>query len=126
MARTLKRNMESDQTMDAFDRWRENCLAILDHGLVISCPDVAEWTEWMEESFVNGTHCVATADIQGFHVSTEFLGINFNITGIGPPIWFETMVFRGSTDGTLGTEIKYGALRYSTVADALAGHAVIF
>jgi hypothetical protein len=30
------------------------CLAILDNGLVISCPDVTKWTEWMEESFVDG------------------------------------------------------------------------
>ena len=116
--------METDQSMGKFDRWQKMCLAILDNGFVVSCPNVTKWTAWMEESFVNGTH-VATADVQGFHVSTEFLGINFNITGIGPPIWFETMVFRGSTDGTLGTEIKYGALRYSTVADALAGHVVI-
>ena len=50
------------------------------------------------------------------------LGINHNIPEIEPPLWFESMVFRESADGTHGVRIKYDTLRYSTVADALAGH----
>ena len=42
----------------------------------------------------------------------------------GSPIWFERMVFRESTHGSLGIKIEYGTVRYSTMADALAGHAV--
>jgi hypothetical protein len=57
--------------------------------------------------------------------STVFLGINCNVYGTGPPLWFQTAVFRAAADGTVGTEIKYDTLRYSTVADASAGHVVI-
>ena len=55
-----------------FDQWRENFLAILDNASVISCPDVTKWTEWMEESFVDGSHWIATDDIQGFRAETVF------------------------------------------------------
>ena len=117
--------IETGQSMGKFDQWQKLCLAILDNGLVISCPNVTKWTDWMEESFVNGTHWIATDDIQGFRVETVFLGINHNIPDVESPPWFETMVFRASTDGTLGVKIKYETLRYSTVADALAGHVLI-
>jgi hypothetical protein len=76
----------------------------------------------MEESFVDGSHWIATDDIQGFRVETVFLGINHNIPEIEPPLWFESMVYRESADGTHGVRIKYDTLRYSTVADAVAGH----
>ena len=108
--------------MGKFDQWQKICLAILDNGFVVSCPNVTKWTAWMEESFVDGSHWIATDNIQGFRVETVFLGINHNMPGIEPPLWFESMVFRESADGTHGVRIKYDTLRYSTVADALAGH----
>jgi hypothetical protein len=117
--------METDLSMGKFDQWQKICLAILDHDLVISCPNVTKWTEWMEESFADGTHWIATDDIEGFRVETVFLEINHNIPTVEPPLWFETMVFRESADGTHGVKIEYDTLRYSTVADALAGHVVI-
>lgn len=46
-------------------------------------------------------------------ISTVFLGIN-HARGEGPPLWFETMVFGGKLDGEMD--------RYSTYADAVAGH----
>jgi hypothetical protein len=117
--------MATDQTSGRFDRWRENFLAILDKDLVVSCPNVATWTDWMEESFAAGTHWIATDVIKGFHVATVFLGINHNLSAIGPPLWFETRVCRISADGKPGVRIKYDTLRYSMVVDALAGHVVI-
>jgi hypothetical protein len=111
--------------MVKFDRWREKCLAILENGLVISCPDQTKWVEWMGESFSAGIHLIAQDDVEGFYISTEFLGINHNATGAGPPLWFETMVFRESANGNLGVKIEYGTVRYSTWAEALAGHVVI-
>jgi hypothetical protein len=60
--------------------------------------------------------------VGGFRILTAFLGINQNVSEAGPPLWFETMVFRASADGYLGVEIKYETLRYSTIGDALAGH----
>jgi hypothetical protein len=47
-------------------------------------------------------------------VSTVFLSLNHSFTD-GPPLVFETMVFGGPLDGEQD--------RYSTRADALAGHA---
>jgi hypothetical protein len=111
------------ETENKFDQSQKIRLAIVDNGLVISCPNVTKWTEWMEESFVDGTHWIATDDIQGFHVETVFLGINHNIPDVEPPLWFETMVFRESANGTHGVKIKYDTLRSSTVADALANGA---
>jgi hypothetical protein len=114
--------METDHSMGKFDQRQKICLAILDNGFVVSCPNVTKWTAWMEESFVDGSHWIATDDIQGFRVETVFLGINHNIPEIEPPLWFESMVYRESADGTHGVRIKYDTLRYSTVADAVAGH----
>jgi hypothetical protein len=71
------------------------------------------------------TALIEEDQLDGFHILTAFLGINQNISETGPPLWFETMVFRASADGNLGVEIKYETLRYSKIADALAGHCVI-
>jgi hypothetical protein len=111
--------------MGKFDQWQKLCLAILDNGLAISCPNVTKWTDWIEESFVNGTHWIAIDDIQGFRVETVFLGINHNIPGVEPALWFETIVYRKSADGKPGVKVKHDTIRYSTVSDALAGHFVI-
>ena len=91
---------------------KKSVFAILDNGFVVSCPNVTKWTEWMEESFADGSHWIATDDIQGFRVETVFLGINHNVPEIEPPLWFESMVYRESADGTHGVRIKYDTLRY--------------
>src|SRR5271165_4251434 len=62
--------METDHPMGKFDQWQKICLAILDNGFVVSCPNVTKWTEWMEESFADGSHWIATDGIQGFRVET--------------------------------------------------------
>jgi predicted RNA-binding protein with TRAM domain len=42
-----------------------------------------------------------------------------------PPLWFETKVSRSAADGNaLAVKIEQGTLRYSTMADALAGYVV--
>jgi hypothetical protein len=113
------------RSMAECDRWRESCLGILDGELVIPCPDASKWVEWMNKCFSNGDHLVEEDQVGGFHILTAFLGINQNVSVAGPPLWFETMVFRASADGNLGAEIKYETLRYSTISDALAGHCEI-
>lgn len=47
-------------------------------------------------------------------VSTVFLGVDHNWSDVGPPVLFETMIFGGEHD-------EYQQ-RYSSYADALAGH----
>lgn len=49
-------------------------------------------------------------------VSTVWLGLDHNFSGIGPPVIFETMIFGG------GEEWEDSQWRYSTEAEALAGH----
>jgi hypothetical protein len=123
--RTGAIKMEADQPLSDFDRWRERCFATLENGVVVSCPNQAEWIEWMRENFSAGNHLIAKNDIQGFRIETEFLGINHNVTESGPPLWFETMVYRESVQGNHGLKIEYGTVFYSTVAEAIAGHAAI-
>ena len=65
----------------------------------------------MRESFSAGSHLIAKDDIQGFCIETEFLGINHNVTESGPPLWFETMVYRESIQGKSGLKIEYGTVR---------------
>lgn len=48
-------------------------------------------------------------------VSTVWLGLDHNCSDEGPPLIFETMVFGESLDGE--------KRRYSTEAEAIAGHA---
>jgi hypothetical protein len=57
------------------------------------------------------------ADLDGRWVSTVWLGLDHSF-GSGPPLIFETMVFR-SKDGPLH---DLECDRYSTEVDALAGH----
>ena len=54
-----------------------------------------------------------------FRVSTVWLGLNHNHVDDGPPILFETMVFGGTEDQ------DQTQWRYSTEAEARAGHAEI-
>jgi hypothetical protein len=120
--------MATDHPMDEFDRWRENCFAIIDeNGLVISLSgsEKDRWIEWMKKTLSAGNHIIAQDDVKGFHISTLFLGTNLNTSGTGPPLWFVTLVFRKSAYGKIAAEVRSETLRYSTVADALAGHAVV-
>ena len=63
---------------------------------------------------------VASTDLRdGKWVSTVWLGLNHNY-GEGPPLIFETMVFRNHDDLT-----DLDCERYSTEAEAVAGHAAV-
>jgi hypothetical protein len=76
--------------------------------------------EWAQsfETRQNQKRVAETTLPNGRWVSTVWLGLNHNY-GDGPPLIFETMVFP-SKDGPL-TELD--CERYSTEAEALAGHA---
>lgn len=59
----------------------------------------------------------------GRHVSTVWLGIDHNFSGHGPPIIFETLVFRESeADDVSDDGGEIDGDRYATEAEALAGH----
>jgi hypothetical protein len=77
----------------------------------IPCEDFLEAAEWFESA----DRQVALTTLSGdAFVSTVFLGLDHNHGGIGPPLLFETAVFRGQK-----AEIM---MRYSTWAQAEEGH----
>ena len=93
---------------------------ILDGHNPVPVEDPTEWALWYEGSCADnaaGRRVGYTSVRAGVHVSTVFLAIDHNHFGVGPPILFETMVFR---DGE-GCEQE----RYSTWDEAEAGHARI-
>jgi hypothetical protein len=80
---------------------------------VVPADDFQTWAR----DFEKGTdRHVALTKLDGAEVSTVFLGLNHRF-GDGPPLVFETMVFGGVCD----QEQK----RYSTWAEAEAGHAAM-
>ena len=56
--------------------------------------DLHKWGEWFQKS--NRSVC-RTAFNEGY-VSTVFLGLDHNYSGIGGPVLWETMVFGGAMD----------------------------
>lgn len=83
----------------------------LDGKIAMECRSLLEWAEWME---IADRH-VAKETIEGFRVSTVFLGLNHNFSGNGDPLLFETMVF--SPNGR-SIDMK----RYFTWEEAEEGH----
>jgi hypothetical protein len=82
--------------------------------------DFLEWAEWFETA----DRIVARDEIGDQTVSTVFLGLDHAFCG-GPPVLFETMVFRGRERSTL-TGREHPTARYEkrhhTRAEALAHH----
>ena len=73
-------------------------------------PDLMTWCEWFESA----DRVVFQTEIPGGLVSTVFLGLDHQF-GIGPPLLFETMIFRdGESDDSW---------RCSTWLEAEAQHA---
>lgn len=80
---------------------------------IVACEDLIVWARWMQTADRQVAKTVIGDDVV---VSTVFLGLDHNFYG-GPPLVFETMVFRGKTDGEMD--------RYSTYEEALAGHDIM-
>lgn len=77
-------------------------------GLPIA--NVTEWSELRNRAGIR----VARTDVGASCVSTVWLGLDCNFTGIGAPVIFETMIFGGPSD-------EYQE-RYTTELDAMRGH----
>lgn len=65
---------------------------ILEGKTPVPCEDLRKWAEFMEE----GPWRVACDDVDGFTVSTVFLGLDYRFAPEGgdKPIVFETLVWR--------------------------------
>lgn len=84
---------------------------ILDpNGVPIPCLDFHAWSKWLGTA----NRVVQQDDVNGYFVSTVFLGLDHNYFG-GDPLLFETMVQTPTGAWT-------AQHRYHTKTDALAGH----
>jgi hypothetical protein len=90
----------------------KNIHYVLDADNKVVEADLLEWAKFFENT---PRRIVAVDQVrEGVTVSTVFLGIDHRFVGEGPPIVFETMVFR---DGD-GDE----QMRYATWEEAERGH----
>jgi hypothetical protein len=96
-------------------------------GREVKCAtDVLEWEDWTKR---HRRH-IAETFIRGYRVSTIFLGIDHNFSGVGPPLLFESMVFGpkmepcnmpGGVTWLFHESLNYQP-RYSTYNEAELGH----
>ena len=66
-----------------------------DHHQPVPCEDLRTWAIYMDRA----NRHVADETIGGVRVSTVFLGLDYNFSGQGWPLLFETMIFGGKRDG---------------------------
>ena len=78
--------------------------------LAVPCDSLLEWGSWIETA----DRRVAYHEIGPYHVSTVFLGLDFNLEGHGDPLLFETML--------LGDGEEYYQVRTSTWGEAERAH----
>jgi hypothetical protein len=85
------------------------------HGEPEPCPDLLTWARWYESADRRVAQDMDEGAPGGgkVHVSTVFLGRDHGF-GRGLPVLWETLVFGGVLDGEMQ--------RYTSLADALAGH----
>lgn len=86
---------------------------ILDGHTPVPCPKPLEWASYFAARDA-GQHSVARTLLDEAEIITEFIGLDHNRSGHGPPLLFETAILGGPLDGTVE--------RYATWADAEAGH----
>jgi len=88
---------------------------------VVAAEDWLEGARWCENGDNRRVAESCIGDI--YDVSTVFLGIDHRHFGVGPPIVFETMVFKAN-DSVAGNRESLDDYteRYCTWDDAVAGH----
>lgn len=91
---------------------------ILEGKIVVPVESLDEWIERFE--FHDDNRIVAQEDVGPYWVSTVFLGLDHRFMGHGPPLVFETMVFRDRTRRLL---VDLWCRRCSTWEEAETTHA---
>jgi hypothetical protein len=67
-------------------------------GKPVPEPDLHKWADWMETGHAR---VVSRQHVGESIVSTIFLGLDHNYAEEGPPILWETLVFKGRMHGTM-------------------------
>lgn len=83
-------------------------------GSVYHEPDFMKWACWTNNP---ANRRVASTRVGPWWVSTVFLGIDHNFGPSGPPVLFESMVFREDHRGR-----DFDSRRYCTYEEAKKGH----
>lgn len=109
---------EACEDLLTWGRWMETGNRILqqsrfDHPFPPTDDQIARYTSPVFPAGDVG-HAVQTMDLR-ILVSTIFLGLDHSFSDDGPPVLFESMIFGGPLSGE--------QRRYTSRADALAGHA---
>ena len=86
---------------------------ILNGHEVVPTTSLEEWAIWFNQADELRRVAFSVID-EGLEVSTIFLGVDHRFIGEGPPLVFETMVFRGGDPQM--------TWRYSTWEEAEEGH----
>jgi hypothetical protein len=84
--------------------------------------DVLDAAKWQEEH--KDRRIVEQTQCGHVFVSTVFLGLDHSWDG-GPPVLWESMTFQCDDTGTITDRGELDADRYTSHADAEAGHAAI-
>lgn len=115
----VRRRRRPRTVAGAFNLW----LYILDeHGAPVHERDTLTWARWLETA----ERHLADDSIGPYRVSTIFLGIDQGLGREDGPVLWETMIFGLPEKKTyLGRRFRKDLLqtRYSSKADAFAGHA---
>lgn len=106
--------------MSRFDRLRMHW--ILKDKRPVAEPDLMKWATWFEHSSEERVVKRDADEETGWLVSTVFLGLDHNFSGVGPPILFESMVFKKRKENGQLTGEDTICERYSTWEEAEAGH----
>ena len=95
----------------------------------VECDDLMQWARWFERNrqFRQLARDEIVVDGVEYLVSTVFLGVDHSWDDKGPPILFETMIFRLKSpeeklDSQFETEDTGDMWRYASWDDAEAGH----
>jgi len=80
---------------------------------------LTEWARWFEYSDRVISKARVTARSFTYEISTVFLGVDYDFTGKGPPVLFETMIFTDDEEWN-GYE-----QRWRSYLEAKRGHHVV-
>lgn len=96
-----------------------NLYILNDQKQPILIGDTIEWAQWIETA----DRRVALTKINGYRVSTVFLGLDHSWGEEEGPLIFETMIFKEDDEAVdWGGELQY---RYKTWDDAQHGHDLV-